>query len=329
MKYKTKQTLKQIVSILLLCAVGFGAVVGISAISKKLNSDDKTIHPTFSVGSITSAGKGDSSDKSSIYTKDAFECKGLKVELDFDATVRYQAFFYDELGNYISNSATEKYDESEDLSAVIPTDAVYARLVVTPDDDEDGEIKWYEVSKYSSQLTIKVLRDQGNESDKESDNKTKSVALFSDVTTTYSDVSSMKLANVSISPFVWSNTSYLAGKRITKIGVPVKTLTDCTKDQVMTLTLYDISNGLQSRTAVKTIPLTIKANTYSSNTVNEWVYFDVDIEVGAAQTIGFNEKDDSLLFAYVQTIDSRFSFYNSSNQLSPDASIVFDIYVEK
>lgn len=160
MKYKTKQTLKQIVSILLLCCVGFGAVVGISAISKKLNSDDKTIHPTFSVGSITSAGKGDSSDKSSIYTKDAFECKGLKVELDFDATVRYQAFFYDELGNYISNSATEKYDESEDLSAVIPTDAVYARLVVTPDDDEDGEIKWYEVSKYSSQLTVKVLRDQ-------------------------------------------------------------------------------------------------------------------------------------------------------------------------
>lgn len=172
MKYKTKQTLKQIVSILLLCCVGFGAVVGISAISKKLNSDDKTIHPTFSVGSITSAGKGDSSDKSSIYTKDAFECKGLKVELDFDATVSYQAFFYDELGNYISNSATEKYDESEDLSAVIPTDAVYARLVVTPDDDEDGEIKWYEVSKYSSQLTVKVLRDQGEAVDSTDDFET-------------------------------------------------------------------------------------------------------------------------------------------------------------
>lgn len=164
--YKTKKTLKKVMSILLCGLLIFAAVFGVSALSSKLKDDTKVIHPSFSVGGIDSDGSGNKKSTASVYTKEAFEAKGLSVKLDFDANVKYQAFFYDDLDNYISCS--DIHTESSDI--VLPAGATHARLVVFPIwestvEKEDRVCHWYDVYNYSSQLEIRVLKDQGEGDD--------------------------------------------------------------------------------------------------------------------------------------------------------------------
>lgn len=160
LKYKTRKTLSQILSILLVCAIGFGAVMGISALSKKLNEDTKVIHPSFEVGGLDTDGQYKETD-ASIYTKEAFECLGLEVKLDFDSNVSYQVYYYDDLDKFISASTVY----SESMKLAVPLNATHARLVVAPiwdsDVDKDDRVcHWYDVFKYANQLEISVLKDQ-------------------------------------------------------------------------------------------------------------------------------------------------------------------------
>ena len=164
--YKQRKTLKQVLSILLCGLVIFGAVFGVSALSSKLKEDTKVIRPTFSVGGIDINGVGNSKSTSSIYTKEAFEAQGLSVKLDFDAYVKYQAFFYDDLDNYISSS--EIYSVSSEVA--LPSGVTRVRLVVYPIwdgnvDKKDRVCHWYDVYKYSKQLEIRVLKEQNNKKD--------------------------------------------------------------------------------------------------------------------------------------------------------------------
>lgn len=164
--YKQRKTLKQVLSILLCGLVIVGAVFGVSALSSKLKEDTKVIRPTFSVGGIDTNGVGNSKSTSSIYTKEAFEAQGLSVKLDFDAYVKYQAFFYDDLDNYISSS--EIYSVSSEVA--LPSGVTRVRLVVYPIwdgnvDKKDRVCHWYDVYKYSKQLEIRVLKEQNNNKD--------------------------------------------------------------------------------------------------------------------------------------------------------------------
>lgn len=159
-KYKTRKTLTQIGSILLVCLIAFGAIMGAVAISKKLNEDTKVIHPKFEVGGLNAEGEYKDTDKT-IYTKESFECFGLEVKLDFDSNVKYQAYFYDDLDKFVSCSAV--FDESMQID--VPESATHARLVVEPIWDDDVDTKdrvchWYNVFKYANQLEITVLKDQ-------------------------------------------------------------------------------------------------------------------------------------------------------------------------
>ena len=154
-KSKTKKKAFRSLILILVGVLALGAVLGVGASLKK-DDDMKVISPTFAVGGLNDEGKYVNTD-ASIYTKNAFECEGLEVKLDFDANVTYQAFYYDDLDNFIS--ASEEYEVSDQLD--VPVDATHARLVVTPDWDEDVAIEdrvchWYDVYKYSSQLKISV-----------------------------------------------------------------------------------------------------------------------------------------------------------------------------
>ena len=165
-KSKTKKTFKQVLSILLCGLVIVGAVFGVSALSSKFKEDTKVIHPAFSVGGIDTNGVGNSKSTASIYTKEAFEGQGLSIKLDFDSHVRYQAFFYDELDNYVSCS--DIYTASSDVS--LPSGITHVRLVVYPIwdgsvDKEDRVCHWYDVYKYSKQLEIRVLKEQNDKKD--------------------------------------------------------------------------------------------------------------------------------------------------------------------
>lgn len=159
MKYKTKKTLKNI----LLGVVCVGAVVGVAAGAKAIvdysEQDVKTIHPAFAIGGLENGLYEET--ETSIYTKEAFECKGLTIKLDFDHDVTYQVFFYEEDGDFISSTEVldERYDEE------IPTGATHARIEVTPqwtnvEDEDDRKINWFNKIKFANQLNIEVDKDQ-------------------------------------------------------------------------------------------------------------------------------------------------------------------------
>ncbi|MBQ4535359.1 MAG: hypothetical protein IJA22_00885, partial [Clostridia bacterium] len=155
MKFRTNKSKKTILSIVLIalsCILVFGLVFGIAKTVG--DKDTKTIHPSFSVGSLTADGKYEESENQ-IYTKKAFECTGLNVALDFDAEITYQIFFYNYDGTFLESttSLSEHYKDSA------PLFATHARIVITPNEDE--EIKFYEVSGYANQISIKVDKVQG------------------------------------------------------------------------------------------------------------------------------------------------------------------------
>ena len=159
-KHKTRKTLKQIGSLLLIGVLICGVIMGSVAISKKLDDDTRIIHPDFKVGGLDENGEYKKTENT-IYTMESFECLGLKIKLDFDANVKYQVYFYDELDNFVSTS--DVYEESMEIE--VPENAKLARLVVEPIWESDVKEKdrvchWYDTYKYVKQLEIKVLKDQ-------------------------------------------------------------------------------------------------------------------------------------------------------------------------
>lgn len=204
----------------------------VSGVTTLFKADTKTIHPVFTVGGIDETNGEHVDTEGSIYTKDAFECKGLAVQLDFDSHVTYQAFFYDNLDNYIS--ASPVYDQGAELD--VPEDAVYARLEVTPiweeinvdeeadtdtEADEDAEpenvIKWYDVSKYANQLTITVLNEQGNDEENAEDKEAEETcAEHNYVVGTCSNCGD-KLTNL-FSADKWTSTQYYSNGSLISAG---------------------------------------------------------------------------------------------------------------
>lgn len=168
MKRKTKDLISKIVSVALVVAtvVGIGALISHFVSNKADDNGRVEINLSYEVGGLTSYGKYEET-KESIYTKEAFQCQGLLIEPQFDSTVSYQVFFYDNLGNFVSStSSMEGYYTDE-----IPTGSSYARIVITPKwdkdtEDDDRKINIFQVSKYSKQLTVKVNAEQLDESEK-------------------------------------------------------------------------------------------------------------------------------------------------------------------
>lgn len=129
-----------------------GSVIGISSLVKKANEDTKTISLTYSVGGLDANGKYEETEDS-IYTKDAFECQGLKITPDFDSQVSYEVFFYDLNGQFLESSGvlTDFYDKT-------PFVAKYARIELLP--EADNKVSWYEVSKYANDIKVEVSKNQ-------------------------------------------------------------------------------------------------------------------------------------------------------------------------
>lgn len=144
-----------LIVVLILAAVG-GGTAGIISLVDSDKFDTKNISDlSFGVGGLDSTGKYMSTDKS-IYTKDAFECQGLSVSLEFDSEISYQIYFYDQNNDFVHTTGKL---EGAFVSDSIPFFAKYARIVITPDDDE--KVTTLEVLKYAKQLNAKVNREQG------------------------------------------------------------------------------------------------------------------------------------------------------------------------
>ena len=166
MKQKTKKNLKKVL-IGVACVGGVALLASGTKVLMDYNeSDVKTIHPTFAIGGLDSNGKYEESE-TTLYTKEAFECKGLTITLDFENDITYQVFFYDEDGKFVSSSDVldEKYNDE------IPTGATHARVEVTPQwtdvEEDDQKLDWFDIRTYSKQLTIEVDKVQEEKEDTE------------------------------------------------------------------------------------------------------------------------------------------------------------------
>lgn len=165
MKRSTKRTLKTIALGLLGLLVVGGAVAGISSLVSKQDEELKEIHPTFEIGGLSEVDGKFEKSETTLYTKEAFECQGLEIKLEFDNYINYEVFYYMSNGNFIESSGliTDGY------TAELPLFATHARIEITPNWAEMGEdyqnaekqiVKWYETTKYASQIEVKVSKDQ-------------------------------------------------------------------------------------------------------------------------------------------------------------------------
>lgn len=131
--------------------LGIGILGGCITLFSYFNSNDKTLHLDYDIGSLTDQGKY-LEDECKLYTKKAFACEGLRVTFDFDAEVNGQFYFYDINDKYLSKSDVI----TEGSSVSVPLNGAYARAVVIPTNDEDGSISFTEKYKYGSQMQVKV-----------------------------------------------------------------------------------------------------------------------------------------------------------------------------
>ncbi len=152
--FKSMKTWKKVLIIGLAVITLVGAIAGISALFREDDKTTKTINPAFSVGGLTENGAYLDTQES-IYTKNAFECQGLDIEIAFDNNISYRVFFYDVGNNFLSSTETLTSNYNEDIT---PFEATTARIVITPNDD--NKISWYEINGYADQLKISVNKEQ-------------------------------------------------------------------------------------------------------------------------------------------------------------------------
>ena len=164
-KLRRKFKWKNIISFVLVGVLLVGAVAGLGSV---FNKDTKTISSTaFAVGGINEKGNYVES-KTSIYTKDMFECQGLSIEPDFEATGTYKVFYYDSNKNFLGATEALNAEDGVYNKESIFAFAKYARIMITPvvpvDEDgnekEDFKIRFYDVVGYANDYTISVKKDQ-------------------------------------------------------------------------------------------------------------------------------------------------------------------------
>lgn len=155
MKNKTKGLLKK-VGLGALGVVALGAsIFGGKRIYDSVKDNTKNVTLTYDVGGLNEATGKFEEDSKTLYTKEKFACYGLKATLDFDAQIEYQIFYYDILDNYLSSSTVLKSGFSDEA----PLNGAYARIEITPINDEDGKISLTEKYKYGNQLKVRVAKD--------------------------------------------------------------------------------------------------------------------------------------------------------------------------
>ena len=128
--WKSKKTWKNALIIGLACITCVGAIVGLSSLFRKSEETTHEISPTYAVGGLTSQGKYLETEES-IYSKDAFECYGLKTSLVFDNNISYQLYFYDESNEFVGKTEelTNSYNSENSL---MPLNTKYCRRGSSP-----------------------------------------------------------------------------------------------------------------------------------------------------------------------------------------------------
>ena len=160
MTMRKKRKFKSIISTFLCLALLGGAVFGVTKLFGKDNNTVKIGNGAFEIGGIDAQGKYEENEQA-LYTKEMFECQGLKVELDFDVNTSYQIFYYNYSGDFISSSDVL----TKSFNGELPERTVYARIMITPEipedkTTEDFKINFFTKHSYLKGITITVAAEQ-------------------------------------------------------------------------------------------------------------------------------------------------------------------------
>lgn len=124
--------------------------IAILAVKVTRTTSERLGGEVYEIGLLDAKGAEEKGD-TAIRTRKGVTVDGLKCELEKDAKIKYQLFFYDKDGKFLSASEelTADYDGSG-----IPEGAKTVRVVITPTEDEDGKVSLIEVLGYAAQLTV-------------------------------------------------------------------------------------------------------------------------------------------------------------------------------
>ncbi len=163
MNYKTKQNLLRIGVIIVAVLLIFGLVRLFSG-SNKYEDYSKT-RINWTVGGLDDMGAFDDESEGTMVSQSIEIGEGFLIEPDFNKSVTYQVYFYDDKDNFLyvyvdddSNTTLKNIlevaaEELTDYEETIPT---HFRVVITPN-DKDGEIKLLESWKYAGHITVYEL----------------------------------------------------------------------------------------------------------------------------------------------------------------------------
>ncbi len=138
--------------ILAVVLVALIAAVTVLAVKLERQTSINTLGgEAYSIGTLDETGKYAEGD-TSIYTSKAITTDGLTCKLADDAKIKYQLFYYDEKGEFLSKSdeLTADFD-----GKTIPEGAKSVKIMITPTEDEDGKVGALEVLGYAAQLTVR------------------------------------------------------------------------------------------------------------------------------------------------------------------------------
>ncbi len=144
---------KKILALTLIAVMIAGVVCGIGLLAKQIKKDTKGVTTLWHVGGIDQNGQF--TDSKNMLYSNAIDARGLTVTPDFDSTVKYKIFFYDEDDVYLDS--TEDFTDQKTSCGIL---APKCRIVITPKSKDVKEIKFWEKAKYSTQLKIEALKDQ-------------------------------------------------------------------------------------------------------------------------------------------------------------------------
>ena len=145
------------------------------------------------------------------------------------------------------------------------------------------------------------------------------------------------IAKPSFAPFRYAN-EYFAGKKLTKIGVPVKEI--LTSGDEITENPYIMIYVIKTNTAknydtnaVRTYKLEFDKSQFTSKSVNRWVYANCNIELATDETIAFSAKTgDTVSWVYssktISSTNPPYSFRDSNSGGITKEQLFFDVYYE-
>lgn len=271
-----------------LCALG-AVGFGVAKLVEFATDDLKTITPAFDVGNLGADGKY-VDDESTLYTKEAFECDGLQIKLDFDNQIEYQIYFYDDLDNFIESTEVLSAAYSETVHDG------YARIVIMPTNDEDEKISLTERVTYPGQMTIKVAKEQTSEY----------YQVFNKRLMTVSDVSNLRFLSGSVDKsgetpiFVPSDHSAVTSLDVFDIGSYTKLTFDFDTDEgnfSYFVYEFELNNGVMNYKGF----LQPAAESYSVNFSNDTTHIVISCYIWSDSDtyIPFDDVDISILSSHL------------------------------